>query len=226
MTGINHHHHHHHHHHHSPSPDIPFPAHHLYKSRHETTHPGQLRDTTTAPSQAPDSQCDNANQTGSKTRGTRWDTEGTGQTEGQAAGRTRCARLFLYSIFFYSLILPYLQLPFHQNTKNTCLITCFSCSMASFPTLPPKHEECDQTVAFSCLGPFPPPSTIQTPDMQTRPQCHVFVSGCPSTLYHPSPRHPLDPDTKIATTWSRSSCLGYSPLPSLSVPLTALEFPL
>ena len=45
---------HHHHHHDQSIPRCPLTAHHLYnsycKSRHETTHPGQLQDTTTTPS--------------------------------------------------------------------------------------------------------------------------------------------------------------------------------
>ena len=48
-------------------PQRPLPAHHLYKSRHQTTDPGQLRDATTTPSHAPDSRRDNANQKGLKT---------------------------------------------------------------------------------------------------------------------------------------------------------------
>ena len=137
--------HHHHHHHHQSIPRRPLTAHHVYdpscKSRHETTHPGQLQDATTMPSHAPDSQRNNANQKGSKTRGTRGDTERTGKTEGkregktkrQTAGRTRCARHFLYSIYLYSLNLPYPQLPLHQNMKNMRCIACFSCSKASVP---------------------------------------------------------------------------------------------
>jgi len=77
--------------------------------------------------------------------------------------------------------------------------------------LPPRHEERDHRVAFFVSGcPSPLPSTSYHPDTK-----NATTGSRSSCLGVPSTFY--HPDTKNATTGSRSSCLGGpSPLPSTS----------
>jgi len=79
------------------------------------------------------------------------------------------------------LVFPLPSLVSNTRTRPCGRVLVFGCYF-----LPPGHEERDTGVAFFVSG-----MVLYTPDMKTRPQCRVFVSGI--TL-HPS--HPLHPRHK------------------------------
>ena len=77
-----------------------------------------------------------------------------------------------------------LVFPLPSLVSNTRTRPCGRVLVFGSYFLPPGHEERDPSVAFFVSG-----MVLHTPDMKTRPQCRVFVSGITLRPSH----HPLPP---------------------------------
>jgi len=165
-------------------PRRPLPAHHLYKSRHQTTDPGQLRDATMTPSHAPDSRRDNANKTQTKKDRKPEERDGTQKGQGRRKGRRKGrwkgrwkgkqqgvqgAPTFFYILYISTHLFYHTHTSPSPRTRKTRTVSRVFCVLwLHFPTLPPEHENCAHVGS-------------------------IFLFGYFTTHYHPN--------TKNATMW-------------------------